>query len=76
MGNNQTDPCARCSDDSLLCLSVPGGLCLQLLGLEIRINDLLVELGPEADLAGIQNLLGQLFGGAAANIATEDNTSN
>ncbi|EDL65799.1 hypothetical protein BSG1_16125 [Bacillus sp. SG-1] len=49
---------------------------MQLLGLEIRINDLLVELGPEADLAGIQNLLGQLLGGAAANIATEDNTSN
>ncbi|WP_409253994.1 hypothetical protein V1502_08875 [Bacillus sp. SCS-153A] len=48
---------------------------MQVLGLEIRINDLLIELGSEADLAGIQNLLGQLLGGAA-NTAADNNSSN
>ncbi|WP_456271273.1 hypothetical protein [Bacillus sp. AK031] len=75
MGNNQTNPCERCSEDSLLCLSIPGGLCLQILGLQLTLNDLLLELGPETDLAGISDLLNQLLGSGAVAITAQEETS-
>jgi hypothetical protein len=75
MGNNQVDPCARCSEDSLLCLSVPGGLCLQILGLQLTVNDLLLELAPDTDLPAISDLLNQLLGGTAAITAEQEDSS-
>jgi hypothetical protein len=75
MGNNQIDPCARCSEDSLLCLSVPGGLCLQILGLQLTVNDLLLELAPDTDLPAISDLLNQLLGGTVAITAEHDEPS-
>ncbi|TYS17585.1 hypothetical protein FZC78_06865 [Rossellomorea vietnamensis] len=71
MAANLTDPCERCSEDSLLCLSVPGSLCLQILGLQLTANNLLLELEPDADLGGISELLGQLFGGSAEVLSSE-----
>jgi hypothetical protein len=76
MGNNQIDPCARCNEESLLCLSVPGGLCLRILGLQLTVSDLLLELGPDTDLAGISALLNQLQGGTVALTAQEETSEN
>ncbi|WP_077617339.1 hypothetical protein [Bacillus sinesaloumensis] len=57
-GSNQAEE--RHNRENLLSVNAPGGVSIQVLGMDIKMSDLDIKIGPDANISDIQSIFDQL----------------
>lgn len=48
------------NDSNLLSVNAPGGVSIQVLGMDIQVKDLQITIGPDANIGEIHSIIDQL----------------
>lgn len=56
VGSNQV----QSNTENLLNVNAPGGVSIQVLGMDIRVSDLNITIGPNANISDIQSIFDQI----------------
>ncbi|MCC3355656.1 hypothetical protein E1I69_12790 [Bacillus timonensis] len=58
--NNNSLNQVRSNTENVLNLNAPGGVSIQVLGMDIKMSDLNITIGPNASISDIQSVLDQI----------------